>query len=298
MGVEWLWVAFTLAAAAMQTARNTLQRGLIQSVGALGAAHARFLYGLPFAVLFLAALSWMRGVAPPLPGPDTVLWAAAGGLAQIAATALMLSAMRSSSFLLSIAYTKCEPVLVLLFGRLVLGETLGPVKIAAICVATAGVMLMSWPARERRGSDWVRPVLHGLGAGGLFALSAVCFRGGIVGLGDPDPIMAACSTLVLSLLIQTVALSLWMAWREPDNLARLLRRPLAALPAGLMGAAASLFWFSAFALQSSSLVRTLALVEILFAQVVTRRFIREAVTAREYAGIAALCLGLVAIFLG
>ena len=298
MGFEWLWVAFTLGGAALQTARNTLQRGLIDSVGALAAAHARFLFGLPFAVLFLAALSWTRGEVPPLPGLATLGWAALGGLAQIAATALMLGAMRSSSFLLAIAYTKSEPVLVLLFGWLVLDETLGAFRIAAICVATFGVMLMSWPSPERRGADWTGPVLQGLGSGALFALSAVCFRGAVTSLPGTDFLMAANTTLVLTLAIQTTALSLWLHHRQPDRLAQLIRSPVAALPAGFFGAAASLCWFAAFALQTSSLVRTLALVEILLAQVVTRRLIRQSVTAREYAGVAALSLGLIAIFLG
>ena len=62
-----LWIALTLAASVAQTARNALQRELTARHGALGAAHARFLYGLPFAALFLAFLGWWGGQAPPFP---------------------------------------------------------------------------------------------------------------------------------------------------------------------------------------------------------------------------------------
>ena len=54
-----LWVVFTLFGAAGQVARNTMQRGLTPQLGALGAALVRFLFGFPFALVFLAEYSMM-----------------------------------------------------------------------------------------------------------------------------------------------------------------------------------------------------------------------------------------------
>ena len=48
-----LWAVFTLIAAAAQTARNAMQRELTTSLGTVGATHVRFLFGFPFAILFL-----------------------------------------------------------------------------------------------------------------------------------------------------------------------------------------------------------------------------------------------------
>jgi hypothetical protein len=48
-----LWVIATLIAAAAQTARNAMQRSLIERLGTVGATHVRFLFGFPFACLFL-----------------------------------------------------------------------------------------------------------------------------------------------------------------------------------------------------------------------------------------------------
>jgi hypothetical protein len=48
-------VLFTLLGAAGQTARNAMQRELTPRLGALGATLVRFLFGFPFALLFLAA---------------------------------------------------------------------------------------------------------------------------------------------------------------------------------------------------------------------------------------------------
>jgi drug/metabolite transporter (DMT)-like permease len=70
----------------------------------------------------------------------------------------------------------------------------------------------------------------------------------------------------------------------------------ASLLAGFLGALASQFWFMAFALTTAANVRTLALVEVVFAQVVSHRFLAQATARRELAGMA-LIVGGVALLL-
>jgi uncharacterized membrane protein len=61
--------------------------------------------------------------------------------------------------------------------------------------------------------------------------------------------------------------------------------------AGFMGAVASEFWFLAFALTSAANVRTLGLIDVVFAQGVSRFLFKHHTTLREYAGIAILLAG-------
>ena len=63
--------------------------------------------------------------------------------------------------------------------------------------------------------------------------------------------------------------------------------------AGFMGALASQFWFLAFALAAVGSVRTLALVEVLFAQGISRFVFKQATTARETVGILLIVVGVV-----
>lgn len=49
----WLWLPIVLWAARAQTARNALQRSLVAQAGTLGATLSRFLYGIPFAALWV-----------------------------------------------------------------------------------------------------------------------------------------------------------------------------------------------------------------------------------------------------
>src|SRR5262249_36280039 len=56
---------------------------------------------------------------------------------------------------------------------------------------------------------------------------------------------------------------------------------------------ASQMWFLAFALESAAKVRTLAVVEILFAQVVSHNLFKQSLASREAAGIVLISVGVV-----
>jgi drug/metabolite transporter (DMT)-like permease len=294
----WLWIVFTLVAAAGQVVRNLLQRGLTKTLGTAGATHVRFLYGLPFGILFLATVLFATGVPLPLPGPNALAWTFMGAMTQIAATALLLMAMQGQSFVVVTAYIKTEPVLVAFFGLVLLGDPLTVTLAIAIGLATAGVLAMSWPRGGAASMFAVRPTLFGIAAAALFGLSSVGFRGGINALGSESYIVNASTTLVMSLTMQTVVLSAWLAWREPQTMRALLAGWRTSLAAGFMGAFASQAWFLAFAVESAARVRTLALVEIIFAQFLAGGLLRERAGPREWLGIALVVLGVVLLLNG
>src|SRR5918998_1094054 len=176
-----LWIPATLAAAAAQTARNAMQRHLTETLGTVGATQVRFLYGFPFALLFLPFALMLSGESLPGPNAGFVGFAVMGAVTQVLATALMLAAMRERAFSLVTAYIKTEPVQVALFGFAVLGDRLSLPAAVAIVIATAGVVLTSLkPGRVDRSLLSARPILFGIGAGALFALAAVGFRGAIL----------------------------------------------------------------------------------------------------------------------
>ena len=68
MLTPWLWAIFTIIAAFFQTLRNAMQRELTGSLGTVGATHVRFLFGLPFALIFLGGLLLETGAPLPRPG--------------------------------------------------------------------------------------------------------------------------------------------------------------------------------------------------------------------------------------
>jgi drug/metabolite transporter (DMT)-like permease len=294
MAVSWLWAIFTVIAAFAQTVRNAMQRELTASLGTVGATHVRFLFGFPFALIFLLGLVFGTDIG--LPRLNWAFWTfwpwvIDGAFAQVAATALMLIAMGERSFVVTIAYIKTEPIQVAVFGLVFLGDSVTAPMAVAIIVATAGVVIMSTKPDGMTGG--LRPTLIGLASAGMFALSAIGYRGAILALHLPNFVMAATFTLVVGLAMQAVVLSLYLLLRAPAVLESILRAWKPSLFAGFMGALASQFWFLAFALTSAANVRTLALVEVLFAQLIARFSFGQRTTAREAIGMVLVVAGVV-----
>jgi len=288
--VPWLWAAFTIGAAAAQTARNAMQRELIVTLGTLGATYVRFLYGFPFALVILACVFAFTGIPFPRPGFAFWPWVFAGTVTQILATALMLAAMGERSFVVAIAYIKTEPVQVAVFGFLVLGDALTLPMVIAILVATAGVIIMSLKPRGGTKGDAL-PTLLGLGSGAMFALSAVGYRGAILSLEGTSFVMAATFTLSIGLALTAGLLSLYLALRNRAVLVATIRAWRPSVFAGLMGALASECWFLAFALATAASVRTLGLVEVLFAQAISSFVFKQSPSWRETIGIVLVVIG-------
>ncbi len=290
--MDQLWIPVTLAAAVAQTGRNAAQRGLTERLGTLGATNVRFLYGLPFALAFLALALGLTGSSAPTLTPRAVAFAALGALAQIAATALMLQAMRTQGFGLVTAWLKVEPVLVALVGWAILGEALTLPMLAAIAVAVAGVLVMTLkPGQGRAMLSGLGPAARGLAAGLAFGLSAIGFRGAITALPEGSFLIRALTMLALTLALQTFALGLWLGIRDRAALTGSFRAIGPSLAAGFLGALASAFWFTGFALTTAANVRTLALVEVLLALLVARFAFGQRTSPRQLAGMAVLLLG-------
>jgi drug/metabolite transporter (DMT)-like permease len=285
-----LWALFTVLAATAQTLRNAMQRDLIARVGVVGATHVRFLFGFPFAVLLLLFMQGLTGEAmPPVPQHawPPILGAA---LAQIIATALMLQAMRLKSFVVATAYTKTEPVLVALFGLLFLGERLSGFALGAIGIATFGVMLTAWPAKRSDGFS-LDALAVGLISAAFFALAAIGFRAGIHALPEGGFAIRASTVLVFGLGVQALSLTLFLLATDRSALTAIVKSWRPSLLAGFMGALASQFWFLGFALISAAKVRTLALVEVLFARFISGAMFREKPSLRDSLGLALIVIG-------
>ena len=297
---SWLWIPITIWAAFAQTVRNAAQRHLTGELGTLGATLVRFLYGLPFALLWLLAVcSWQHAALPRFTWA-ALLWTALGAVAQIAATALLLRAMAERNFALGVAWSKTEILQVAIFGFVLLGDRLTPLASAAVLVATMGVVMLSapWgsvPLRAMGQHALSRPALIGLASGSTFAIAAVGYRGAALALAPDNPVLAGATALAAAQALQVVILGGWIWARDAAVLARTVRAWRTSLIAGLMGAAASAGWFTAMAMEPVANVRTLALVELFFSYVVSRRVFRERLSRVERLGMVLVALGLLGV---
>lgn len=209
--VTWLWVPFTLVAALAQTVRNTAQRSLTGQLGTLPATLVRFLYGLPFAAVFLCLLYVLPAQPPALPDFSAayVGWIAMGALFQVAATAALLLAMKARNFAVAVTLSKTEILQVALFGAVFLQELPTAFALAAMVMATLGVLLLSLPPRGQILSlqAWLsKSALYGLLCGACFAIAVIGFRGGAVALQAPTPWLSGAWGVLIAQSLQSVLL--------------------------------------------------------------------------------------------
>src|SRR6478609_5734127 len=289
--ISTLWIPFTLVAAAGQVARNAMQRSLTAKLGTWGATNIRFLFGFPFSLVFLAGVLVATG--DQLGMPPTVFWPwlLLGALSQIVATGLMLLAMNDRSFVVTTGYLKTEAIQTAVFGFVFLGDHLTVLKVIAILIATIGVVITALRPGGEKSFAELKPTIIGLVAAAAFALSAVGFRGAIITVPGVSFVTAASYTLVFGLFVQTLVLTIYLLFRAPDVLKKIFGLWRPSMLAGFMGAFASQFWFLAFALTAAANVRTLALVEVLFAQAVAYYSFKQPLAARELIGIVLIVAG-------
>ena len=289
--ITTLWIPFTLTASVGQVARNAMQRSLTAKLGTWGATNIRFLFGFPFSLLFLGLVLLATG--DRLPWPPSVFWPwlLLGAFSQIIGTGLMLLAMTDRSFVVTTAYLKTEAIQTAVFGFVFLGDPLSVMKVVAILVATIGVIVTALrPGGEKRFAEW-KPTVIGLGAAAAFALSAVGYRGAIITVEGVSFVTAATTTLVLGLMLLSLLLLFFLQVRAPGILKAILALWRPSMLAGFVGAFSSQYWFLAFALAAAGNVRTLALLEVLFAQAVSYYSFKQKVALREICGIVLIVAG-------
>lgn len=297
---DWLWIPITIGAAVAQTARNAAQRHLTPVLGTLGATLVRFLYGLPFALGWLAAVAWVGAYRLPPLTPGFWWWIVAASVSQIGATALLLRVMQERNFALGVAYAKTEVVQVAVFALIFLGDPLTAGLLIAIVLSVIGVMLLTpidraHPLRALLAGWTTRSALLGIASGGLFAVASVGYRGAALALPGTAFPMAAAVALVAAQALQTLLLGGWLLAQNPAVVLSVLREWRKSMFAGLMGATASAGWFTAFAIEPAAHVRTLALVEVLFSYAVAHQFFRERLSRMELTGMLLLVAAFVIV---
>ena len=295
------WIALSVAAAAFQTLRFMLQKHL--STGTLssgGATLARFAYSVPFIVtLTLGYAAWTGAELPRLTG---LFWAYAmtGGLTQILATWCVVALFAQRNFAVGITFKKTEVIQTVLVGLVVLGDRISLPAFAAILLGLIGVLVLSDGAGMQ--GNWTRRLWNraaglGLASGAFFAVSAVGYRGATLEVGSDDPLLRAGVSLAVVTVAQTLALGLWLNWREPGQLAALWSARRTAVWMGITGMAGSLCWFTAFTQQNAAYVFAVGQIEVIFSLAASVLVFNEKISRREAVGIALLTASILGLIL-
>jgi drug/metabolite transporter (DMT)-like permease len=292
-----LWILLTAAAAPLQVARNALQRGLVGDAGPWGATLVRFLFGLPFSLAIFAAVAVMTPQAVPDPSWRFLLAVMAGAVSQVAATAALLMAMRTSGFAVATFMQQCSLPLGALIGFFVFGDRMSAVQWTGLAATTVALLALSWPSRTQA-TGRAAGSLYGLASGLAFAVALNGYRQAGLALEPRHPIYAATAALCLAQALQSLVMVLLLAVIRPGALRAVGASWRASLGAGFFGTAASACWFTALALAPAGQVRAVGVIEGPIAAAAGQRLFKERLSVRQWAGGALAALGVAMTALG
>lgn len=269
-----LWIPATLLASGFQVARNAFQRGMMGAAGPWGATLVRFLFGLPFSLVFVAvAFAVSPGARPDF---SAAFWSAAlsGAVSQVLATAALLVAMRRAGFAVGTAMQQSSLPLAAVIGLFWFHDQLSGWSWLGVAVTSAGLIVLTWP----RGASGPQPVsggAFGLISGLCFGFSLNAFRHAGLTLEPRHPIVAALTSVAVAQSLQAFGLTLLLAVRDRATLKAVIVGWRQSLAAGACGAVASAGWFIALALSPAAPVRALGVVEAPMAAFAGRRLFAE-----------------------
>ena len=295
----WVWI--TLGAATAQTARFTLQKKLRGgTLSTAGSTFARFVWSAPLVAVLALGYAAATGQAATGFGADFWGYAVVGGVAQILATTCTVALFTQRHFAVGITFKKTEVVQAAIFGLLVLGEGVSAWSLAAILIGLAGVVQLSQSASGT--GPWTARLFNraaglGLASGALFGISGVAYRGASLSLDSGDAFLRATATLACVTAFQTVAMALWLGWRERGEMGRVIASWRVSGLVGLTSMIGSVCWFVAFTLQTVALVKAVGQVELVLSLIVGWRVFGERITAREWRGLSLLAVSIVMLIL-
>lgn len=306
--MDHFWIVLTVLAALLQAIRTAAQRDLNKHLSTLATTYVRSLFGLPVLALYLAAVLAATGERLPAFSFAYLAYTFVGAMAQVLATSLLIRMFTLRSFGVGTMLTKVDIVVTAILGSLFFSEQLSIGGIVALAVVMTGVVMMSFERTMRMGAPlaandndvgggrlWSvltdKAIGVALGCAVSFAISFLTFREAALVIGEGSFLWRGGWTVVLAILMQTVVIGAWLAWREPDLAGKLKPHLRMSVFIGTTSAIGSICWFTAFALENASYVRAVGQIEVVFTLLVSALYYRERISRSEYAGISLTMLG-------
>ncbi len=295
-----LWVIITILAAFSQNLRSTFQKKLQSDLSDIGATNVRFLFGLPFAIIYFLFLHNSYEVTLTSIPNKFILFALIGGLSQIIATFLLLKIFNYKNFAVGTTYSKTEPIQALFFSILILGETISYMGVIGIIIGIFGVIFISYKSNKLsydNKPDSKTSIYLGLLSGALFGIAAVMFRGASLSLNLDNLLYSSGLTLLVALFIQTTLLGIYLIITDKNQILLSFDNLKDCTIVGFFGALASMCWFYAMSIQNVAYVRALGQIELVFTILMTLIYFKEKISFREIIGICFILIGITVIIL-
>lgn len=270
----------------MQTWRNGLQSKLSQHVDTSGVTLSRFLFAAPIAGIYLFILYQYPTQNTALSLPEYSLtfvrFVLIAAVMQIIATSLMVVLFKQKNFAIGAGLAKSEALVAGVLGTFFFGSQLTMLGWAGIFVGTISIFVLS--GLLQKGNFSLKTVFIGLACGSSFALTSLYVREASHELDLPF-VYGAAWVLFWVILVQTIALSIFIGVKNPKVFGQLRAHPGLTVATSLTSCIGSIGWFTAMALQHVAYVKTLGQIEVLFTILLSIFWLKQPVKKHEVWGL-------------
>lgn len=290
------WILFTMLAVVMQSVRTAGQKKIAQSLSAEATTLVRFLYGLPFAWLYVLAVGYFSQIDIPSLNSKFALLVSGAAVAQIFATLFLVKALSIKNFAVGSALAKTEALIAALLGVWFFSEQLTLIVYVSVFVGVIGALVASnWQLNVRDLFE-NKSIHYGMAAGLGFALTSLWVREASLSLNAPILVSAAI-TLAVVISLQSVICFTWTAISDPKQFQLIANKSSACFFIGITSIVGSIGWFSAMSLQSVAVVKTLGQIEFILIFVISHFYFSERVNAKEAFGIDLIAISILMLLL-
>jgi drug/metabolite transporter (DMT)-like permease len=298
-----IWIPIAVTAALFQCWRTAMQQKLRGQLSVNGAGFVRYLYGMPTALVLLAIAVPIAAVPLPAINAIFLMWCALSGLLQVVATNLLIMSFGYRNFAVGTAYSKTETVQTAILALITLHERPRPLAWTGMAIGLVGVMTLSLVGRGMKPRELLAATIQpaavcGLGAGLVFAFTAVFIKLSNQALEGPNLTVRALFTLVVTNTLQIAMQSLYLSWREPAELRKAFTTWRDSMWVGTLSGCGSACWFTGFAIAPVALVRAVGQVEIVFTLLFSRFYLKEVLKRADVAGLSLVVFGVLLVILG
>ncbi len=291
-----LWIYFTLLAALMQAVRTAGQKKLTQHLNAMATTGVRYIYALPFALLYLYWMLDYRELAMPTLNAQFLQYVLVACVMQIIGTVCLVAAFNYRNFAVATSLAKTEAIQVAVVGVLLFSTSLSQLGWVSVIIGVVGVLLLSKVKFTFRDVFQNPGAGFGLASGLALAITTLLIRESSLAL-NTDLLLSAAVTLAFMVSVQSFISFIYIYVQDSQQLKLMVSHWRLCLFVGITSVVGSIGWFTAASFQNAAYVKALGQVEFFITLFITYRIFREKISLIEYLGMALILISVVILLI-
>ena len=291
-----IWIAFTLLAAFMQAIRTAGQKTLSVHLNAIATTGVRYLYALPFAIIYLLFIVEYRQQSIPALNNDFLQYALIASVMQILGTACLVAAFNYRNFAVATSLAKTEAIQVAVIGALVFSASMSLLGWVSVIIGVVGVIILSKVKFTVKDLFQNPGAGYGLASGLGLAVTTLLIRESSLAL-NTDLMISAAVTLVFMITVQSIISVMYVAMQDKKQLLLMFTHWRLCLFVGVTSVLGSIGWFTGASYQNAAYVKALGQVEFFITLFLTYRIFKEKIAMKEYLGMALVIASVVILLI-